>query len=178
MFKYVKFNKVAGEGTIHEFRGGDETVKVNHFNADIVSIEAENEADIDALISSQVSEISCETIAQEDFKDIVSSTAQFARIKEIAEEQYNKSVSLLTAQYPSFERETWATQLSQAKAFKTSGDEADALFLKTLADAEDDTVESFADAVIAKANKYESFMAVKLAEKRAIEKSLMSEIGL
>ena len=178
MFKYVEFTKVEAVGTVLEFRGGDDIVKVNHFDVDVVSIESNDIADIDALIANQATEINCTEITQDEFRTIVSTTAQFARIKKMVDEKYTKEVAVLIAQYPAVERETWATQLSQAKAYKISGDEADAPFLKTLADAESDTVVNFADAVIAKANDYEAFMAIKLADKRAHETVLMSEIGL
>ena len=183
MFKYIKFTKKETEFTVLEFRGQDDSVTVHHFSdndalqVSVVSLEGEADA-IDALVSAQPVEIGCETITQDEFKAIVITTAQFARIKTQVVEKYAADVDILISQYPSVERETWATQLIQAKAFKASGDEADAPFLKTLADAENDTVESFADAVIAKANEYESFMAQKLADKRAFEKNLFSEIGL
>ena len=176
MFKYVEFEKVETEFTVLEFRGQNDKVKVNHFDVDVVSLEGETESDIDTLISSQA--IDCKIITQDEFKAIVINTTQFSRIKKQVDEKYSKDVSVLTSLYPAVERETWATQLSQAKAFKISGDVADAPFLKTLADAENDTVDSFADAVISKSISYAAFMAEELAAKRAYEKRLMNEIGL
>jgi len=178
MFKYIQFSKVETEHTVLEFRGGDELVKVNHFDKDVVSIEADSEADIDALIAQQANEIACEVITQDEFKAIAQTTSQYARIKTIVDEEYTNQVTLLTKQYPAVERETWTIQLEQAKAFKASLLDTDAPFLKTLADAEGDTVMSFADAVVAKALEYETFMAQKLVEKRAHERSLMGKIGL
>lgn len=178
MFKYIKFTKVETDLTVLEFRGGDETVKVNHFDREVVSIETDNEADIDALVDAQATEIGCELITQDEYKTIVKTTTQFARIKKQVDDKYTKDVGIVTSLYPAVERETWATQLSQANAYKVTGDELDAPFLKTLADAENDTVKSFADAVITKANEYEVFMAQTLATKRAFEKNLMQKIGL
>ena len=178
MFKFIKYTKVEAVSTVLEFRGGDETVKVNHFDVDVVSIESADVADVDALIASQATEISCTEITQDEFKTLVEQTAQYKRIKAIVDETYTKEVAILTAQYPAVERETWATQLSQAKAYKISGDEADAPFLKTLAVAEFDSVENFANSILTNATNYENFMAEKLAEKRAHESDLMMSIGL
>ena len=90
MFKYIKFNKVTGEFTIHEFRGGDDKVKVNHFDVDVVSLEAESEADIDALVSSQVAEIACETITQDEFKTMVANSSQLKRIRQVVKGEIAK----------------------------------------------------------------------------------------
>lgn len=178
MFKYVKFTKVQVPYSTLEFRGGDDTIVVRHFDGDVVCISGDIEADIDVLIANQASEISCTVITQAEFKSIIELSSQYARIKQVVEEKYTQDVGVLTAQYPLNERETWAIQLEQAKAFKVSGVDTDAPFLKTLADAESDTVTNFADAVILKATEYESFMALKLVDKRAHEKTLMSVVGL
>jgi len=83
MFKYVKFTKVETVDTVLEFRGGDEDVTVNHFDVDVVSISSENESAIDALIASQSSEINCVEITQDEFKSLVTNSAQLNRIREI-----------------------------------------------------------------------------------------------
>lgn len=178
MFKYIKFTKVQTEYTVLKFREGDEAVKVNYFDKDIVSLEADNESDIDLLIISQDSSINCTEITKDEFKNIVIGTRQFKRIKEHVDARYSKEVEVLASQYPALERETWSTQLSQAKMFIASGTETDAPFLKILASAEEDTVANFANAVIAKAEQYEAFMAHTLADKRAFEKDLLMGIGL
>ena len=177
MFKYVKYTKVDTGKTALEFRSQNEDVKVNHFDLDIVSLEGEEEA-INALIDSQPDEINCEEITQDEFKTLFSQTARFKRIKQRVKEKYDADMDVLISLYPGTERETWQIQLNQALAYKESGDEADAPFLKTLADAEDATVDDFADAVIAKAKAYEEFSAQNLAKKRAFERELLSEIGL
>jgi len=83
MFKYVKFEKVETANTVLEFRGCDEVTKVNHFDVDVVSISSDVEADIDALVSSQVAEINCTEITQDEFKTLVSDSAQLNRIREV-----------------------------------------------------------------------------------------------
>jgi predicted nucleic acid-binding protein len=179
MFKYVKFDRVETPLTVLEFRGGDEIVKVNYFTGvDVVSIEAENEDNINALIDSQPNEINCTEITQDEFKNYIKVTTQYKRIKNVVAKYYDNMMDKIFNNYPLAERETWNTQLAQAKAYKASGDEDDAPFLKTLADAESGTVADFADAVIAKAQEYENFSAQALSKKRAYEKELMSKIGL
>jgi len=95
MFKYVKFTKVKDEFTTHEFRGGDESVKVNYFTGiDVVSIEADVEADIDALINKQSPEINCAVITQAKFRTLVQDSAQLNRIREVIAEEIGKKYTL------------------------------------------------------------------------------------
>ena len=83
MFKYVKFEKVETVDTVLEFRGGSEEVKVNHFDVDVVSISSEDESAIDALIALQPAEINCVEITKEEFKSLVTNSAQLNRIREV-----------------------------------------------------------------------------------------------
>ena len=95
MFKYVSFTRVETGDTVLEFRGGDESVKVNYFTGvDVVSIEADVEADIDALINAQSSEIGCAVITQEDFKTLVEDTTQLNRIRDVVAEEIAKKYTL------------------------------------------------------------------------------------
>ena len=87
MFKYVKFTKVEDEFTTHTFRGGDENVKVNHFDIDVVSLESEDEVAITETIISQDERINCEVITKEEFKDLVSDSAQINRIRSVVKER-------------------------------------------------------------------------------------------
>lgn len=177
MFRYVKYKKVETPHTTLEFRGGNEEVQVTCFDG-FVAIKSDSEDAINALINSQDDTIECEEITQDEFKALFVTTSRFVRIKQRVEESFDKDMSALTDLYPAKERETWQIQLIQAKTYKESGDEADAPFLKILADAEDTTVDDFADAVIQKAKAYEGFAANILAKKRAYEKELLSEVGL
>ena len=176
MFKYIKFEKVETEYTTLEFRGDADGVEVNHFSVDAVSIESDNEDAIDALIASQA--VECVEITQDEFKALTAQSAQVLRILAQVDEKYSKDVSVLTSKYPLQERETWALQLEEARAYKDSSDEDDAPFLKTLADAEGASIDDFADAVIANAKTFSSFMAQKLVDKRAFKRELTSSIGL
>lgn len=179
MFKYVSFKKVDDAFTTHEFRGESEGVTVHHFDVvPVVSIASSNEDAIDALIASQSPLIECQEIDIDSFKSLVKNSAQYSRIKTVVAEKYNTDVMEITNAYPLHERETWAIQLEQAKAYKQSGDALDAPFLKTLADAEGGSIAEFAEAVILKSNAYEAFMANALANKRAHERELLSEFGL
>ena len=90
MFKYVKFTKVETVDTVLEFKGGDDVVKVNHFDVDVVSIESVNIADIDALIALQPAEINCVEIAQAEFKSLVTNSAQLNRIRDVVKDEIAK----------------------------------------------------------------------------------------
>lgn len=177
MFKYVRFEIVQTDDTVLEFRGGTEEVQVNVIGS-VASIKAENESDIDALVNSQDDRINCEYISKEDFKTATMNSKRVQRINERVEEKYNKDMQLIASQYPQYERETWAIQLEQAKKYLETNNEDDAQFLKTLALAENDSVENFANAVIQKAAMYEQYSANALANKRAYQRELLAEIGL
>ena len=178
MFKYIKFKKVPTEYTVLEFTPKDEKTHVNFFTGvNVVSIEGEK-ADIDELISAQDARIRCEEITKDEFKALVENTPQVGRIRQIVKESFDADMAAIAKKYPLYERETWPIQLAQAKRYQQSGDEADAPFLKTLADADGSTVADFADAVIQKAAGYEDMAAAALAKKRARERELLAKIGL
>lgn len=177
MFRYVSFEKVSDAFTTHTFRSTDEAVKVHGFSVNVVSLEADNNDDISALIAAQSPLIKCEEIAKDIFIEAVKTSLQYARIKEVVEQKYNEDVVIIASAYPLHERETWATQIAQAKKFLETNVEEDAPFLKILAVAEGGIVADFANAVLAKSEAYEMFMATKLADKRRLEKELLAEIG-
>lgn len=87
MFVYVKFEKVSDEFTTYEFRGGNEDVKVNYFDVNVVSIESENEIAINNLILSQDKKINCQIISKDEFKELVKDSAQIERIRTIVKER-------------------------------------------------------------------------------------------
>lgn len=87
MFVYVKFEKVSDEFTTYEFRGGNEDVKVNYFDVNVVSIESENEIAINNLILSQDKKINCQIISKDEFKELVKDSAQIQRIRAIVKER-------------------------------------------------------------------------------------------
>ena len=94
MFKYVKFTKVEIIDTVLEFRGGSEEVKVNHFDVDVVSIEAESESAIDVLVASQDARIGCEYITHDEFKELVRDSMQLCRIREVVATEIAKRYSV------------------------------------------------------------------------------------
>jgi len=81
MFKYVEFIKVETDNTVLEFRGSVEGVEVFRFDKDVVSLKSDDEAAIDKLIAKQPEEIGCAEITQDEFKTIVSESAQLQRIR-------------------------------------------------------------------------------------------------
>ena len=177
MFKYVKFTKVEDEFTTHTFRGGDETVKVNHFDIDVVSLESEDEVAISETIITQNEIINCEVITKEEFVAIYKTTEQYKRVLDRTEDYLNKMMENIDKEYPSKERETWSMQILEANNFLETNDESKAPLLKILADDEDDTVENFANAVVAKNNVFTLLSANALKEKRRFKKELMSAVG-
>lgn len=87
MFVYVGYEKVSDEFTTYEFRGGNEDVKVNYFDVNVVSIESENEIAINNLILSQDKKINCQIISKDEFKELVKDSAQIERIRTIVKER-------------------------------------------------------------------------------------------
>lgn len=167
---YFKFVEGENFRVVGVFAG-----KVHSFSVPVVAIEG-TVSEVDALVALQG--FACTVITQAEFKTLIIATEQYKRVKQRVEEKYNVDVSAITSLYPLHERETWGTQLSQAKLFLQTSNEADAPFLKVLASAEGGTVLDFANAVVAKSVIYENLMAIKLAEKRAYENELLLEIGV
>ena len=87
MFKYIKFTRVKDEFTTHLFRGGDEDVKVNYFDVDVVSIQNDDEDKLNELIASQDERINCIEITKEEFKELVTNSAQINRIRDEVKEK-------------------------------------------------------------------------------------------
>ena len=177
MFKYVRFTPVESQFTTLTFKKINEDVKVNFFTLPVVSIEADNEALIDELISSQVKEIKCEVITKEEFINLIKLTSQYKRIIERGNEKLEKLTLDIAAKYPLRERETWYIQLEEAKKYIQTQNEADAPFLKILAENEGDTIEAFANAVINNDIAFRTLTANALSEKRILEQNLLAEIG-
>ena len=179
MFKYVSFKKVKTDDTVLEFQQKNDKVKVHFFDVDVVSLESENEQDIDELISMQDKKIECKEITKEEFKTFVSKSAQIKRVNERVNQSYKEAVKAITKKYSEEERETWASwQLPEAGKYSYTKDENDAPSLKILADSSGVTVEEFANAVLAKAKNYKTLSANALAKKRTLKQKLLAEIGL
>ena len=87
MFKYIKFTKVKDEFTAHLFRGGDEDIKVNYFDVDVVSIQGDDEDKLNELIASQNPAINCIEITKDKFKELVTNSAQINRIRDVVKER-------------------------------------------------------------------------------------------
>lgn len=177
MFKYIRFTPLKTNETTLTFRSKTEDVKVNYFDRPFVSIQSENEADIDVLIASQPSEIDCKEITKDEFVQLVKLSSQYQRILLRGTKKLSKLTKTIKDKYPEEERETWSTQLEEAKKYKKTLNEDDAPFLKTLAENENDTVEAFANAVIENNEIFKALTAKALSEKRVFQKKLLAEIG-
>jgi len=94
MFKYVKFTRVETDNTVLEFRGGDEDVKVFHFDCDIVSISSEVQSKIDELIASQPTEINCTEMTKDEFRSAVADTRQLSCIRNLVASNIAKKYTL------------------------------------------------------------------------------------
>jgi len=180
MFKYVAFRRVPTEHTVLGFIGATDDnkgIKVNRFDVDVVSIQSDDEAIINEMIASQPEEIGCTEITLDEFKTAVEKSAQVKRIYERASKQLEEALDAIKIKYPLEERETWAVQKEEALKFQASNDEADAPFLKTLADAEGITVADFATAVLIKNSLFVQESAIALSNKRNTQSALLAEIG-
>ena len=102
MFKYVRFTPVESQFTTLTFKKINEDVKVNFFSLAVVSLEADNEALIDELISSQVKEIKCEVITKEEFINLIKLTSQYKRIIERGNEKLEKLTASTVYKIPFF----------------------------------------------------------------------------
>ena len=93
MFKYIKFEEVETEFTVSGFNSGNEDVKVNHFDVNVVSLDGE-ESDIDSLVNTQDTRIICEEISHEEFKTLVNESTQLNRIRDVVKENIAKKYAL------------------------------------------------------------------------------------
>jgi len=178
MFKYIKFDRVETDTTVLEFRGGDDTVIVNYFTGvNVVSVEAENEDDINALVDAQVSDINCEDITQDEFKVLVSSSSQVKRILDVVSSNLALALQDIKTKYPQEERETWAIQKEEALAYKADNN-ADTPFLKSLADAKGITIDDLATAILDNNSKFMQLSAKALSDKQVTQKMMLEKIGL
>lgn len=89
MFKYYKFIPVETEKTTIGFRQKDESAEVFRFDGNIVSVRGE-EADIDALVAHQSSDIGLTEITQADFVELVKNTPQIENIRRQVREKIAK----------------------------------------------------------------------------------------
>ena len=178
MFKYVKFNPVETEFTTLTFKQKNDDVKVNFFNLPIVSLESDDEALIDELIEEQPSEIECELITKEEFSEIAKTTVQYKRILQVGNEKLAELTAEIDLKYPLSERETWHIQLEEARKYLETKDEQDAPFVSILALNEGRSIEDFCNAIILNNKNYRTLAGTALSEKRILENTLASEIGI
>ena len=178
MFKYVRFIEVETEFTKLTFVRKNEEVRVVFFDKPFVALECEKEELIDELIAYQDELVKCEEITADEFKGLAQTTSQYARVLELAAERLEKNMSAINDKYPLSERETWSVQKEEANKWMLSKDDNDAPFLKILADAENDTVESFATAVLANNEAYTILRANAMSNKRLYQVELFKELGV
>lgn len=120
MFVYVRFEKVSDEFTMYEFRGGNEDVKVNYFDVNVVSIESKNEVEINNLILLQDKKINCQIISKDEFKELVKDSAQIKRIRTIVKENiaskysYADEVAMMKKELNDVKRVEYETFVSES----------------------------------------------------------------
>ena len=178
MIKYIKYTESQGKFSKLTFVRKNEDVKVVFFDKPFVALECENKELIDELIAYQDELIKCEEITANEFKSLVETTSQYSRVLEMACERLEKNMSAIKSEYPESERESWSLQKEEAKKYLATKDEDDAPFLKILADNENDTVESFAIAVLAKNEAFTIISANALSDKRLYQVELLKELGV
>ena len=178
MIKYIKYTESQGKFSKLTFVRKNEDVKVVFFDKPFVALECEDEELIDELIAYQDELIKCEEITADEFKALVETTSQYARVLEMACERLEKNMSAIKSKYPESERESWSLQKEEAKKYLETKDEVDAPFLKILADNENDTVESFASAVLAKNEAFTIMSANAISDKRLYQVEMLRELGV
>ena len=178
MIKYIKYTESQGKFSKLTFVRKNEDVKVVFFDKPFVALECEDEVLIDELIAYQDKLIKCEEITADEFKELVETTSQYARVLEMSCERLEKNMSVIKSKYPESERESWSLQKEEAKKYLETKDEADAPFLKVLADNENDTVESFAIAVLAKNEAFIIMSANAISDKRLYHVEMLRELGV
>ena len=178
MIKYIKYTESQDKFSKLTFVRENEDVKVVFFDQPFVALECEDEELIDELIAYQDELIKCEEITANEFKALVETTSQYSRVLEMACERLEKNMSAIKSKYPESERESWSLQKEEAKKYLATKDEADAPFLKVLADNENDTVESFAIAVLAKNEAFTIMSANAISDKRLYQGEILRELGV
>lgn len=178
MFKYIKYTESQGKFSKLTFVRKNEDVRVVFFDKPFVALECEDEELIDELIAYQDELIKCEEITANEFKALVETTSQYSRVLEMACERLEKNMSAIKSRYPESERESWSLQKEEAKKYLATKDEADAPFLKVLAENENDTVESFAIAVLTKNEAFTIMSANAISDKRLYKAEMLRELGV
>ena len=178
MIKYIKYTESQGKFSKLTFVRKNEDVKVVFFDKPFVALECEDEELIDELIAYQDELIKCEEITADEFKALIETTSQYARVLEMACERLEKNMSAIKSKYPESERESWSLQKEEAKKYLETKDEVDAPFLKILADNENDTVESFASDVLAKNEAFTIMSANAISDKRLYQVGMLRELGV
>ncbi len=166
--KYVSFQKVQAEHTVLEFRGGSETVKVNYFDVPAVSIEAETEAEITALIASQPLEINCVEITKDAFSLLVKETSQVKRKLQVINDEFDAKVYALISGVPEAERTSWTKQETEARTYLADPLVATPM-IDALADARGVPKDYLVGKIIEKADLYSSAVGVMIGARQAQE---------
>ena len=117
-------------------------------------------------------------ITKEEFSEIAKTTVQYKRILQVGNEKLAELTASIDLKYPLNERETWHIQLEEARKYLETKDEQDAPFVSILALNEGRSVEDFCNAIILNDKNYRTLAANALSEKRILENTLASEIGI
>ncbi|WP_416768530.1 hypothetical protein ACM66T_10265 [Sulfurimonas sp. ST-25] len=178
MFKYVAYTTAEDEFTRYEFIELDDRTNVHRFSVPVVSVEYADEQAFADLIAHQPVQIGVVEITAEEFAAQVEVSAQVKRIRNMGADLMARELEPLSVRYPQEERDTWPSQLEEARAYQASGLDADAPNLKKLADAEGDTVESFALAVLAKKAAFDDMWSTALSHKRIFVRDALAAVGV
>lgn len=172
MFKYVIYTKVETEHTVLEFRGGNDTIKLKHYDVPVVSIEADNEAEIDDLIAQQSIEIKCAVLTKNAFVALVKNTKQFQRELYHINEEFDNSVNTLIDGIPTNERLSWDKQETEARNYLIDKSSVTPLIdsLLTARGVEKDYLVS---KIIEKADLYASSVGVLVGKRQKQEDELL-----
>ena len=173
MVKYVSFEKVKTEFTVLEFRGGDETIKVKYYDVPVVSIEADNEADILALIAQQPVEIKCTEITRTDFVALTKDTTQTKRALIQINDVFENSVNALIDGIPTNERLSWEKQEAEARAYTADTTTATPL-IDSLAAARGIDKAYLVSKIIEKADLFSAAVGTLIGERQKQEDEILA----
>ena len=177
MFKYISYTPFTDEYTTHEFNELNDKCKVHRFDVPYVSVEYEKEADFTALMKAQNKNISAVEITREAFFDMVQYSDQYKRMRDVANEQYQKEMKGISEKYTAEERDTWSSQVAEAKKVKEGTSDATP-YVSALSVSDGITLNEAADIILGNKTTYDDYAAGALSRKWDTFNELTAEVGL
>ena len=177
MFKYIAYTPFTDDYTTHIFNELNDKCTIHRFDVPFVSVEFNDIEDFNALMAYQNTLINASEVDYDTFAGVVKDTAQYYRMKEIANDQYTLDMSPISQKYTPEERDTWPSQAAEANAVK-EGSATETPYLTALAESDGTTVQEAADKILANKREYDEYAASALSRKWVTFDDLKNEVGL